>query len=360
MLLLMLSLIPAAQAEGCDVRDSALDEFENAVIEYRLADAETALGTLDGSLVCGDVMKPRQIARMWLAEAVLLQLLGEKEDATIAFAAVSRVDNEYWNADFGPEMRRLYDTAWKAEVGRGIIVLEPEPTGYIATLNGVPASFPAELPEGLHMVQAGETLRTITFARIVHVKRGGTAHLETDIKQHVANKPPAGAEAPAKPPKPPKEASDGGLRLHAALGSVMILGSKLADKDIYGFAEPAAKLNIPLELGAGLVTDSVWMRGALLASPLLGGQYLWQKSDGTAGTSGVGLGGHAGAGLVMDDLEFGLLVGGQFPGRMGVHGAGSLGLGDMLRMEGRLGLNIGTGGRVEGVLGAMLTVSPTL
>ncbi len=355
MWLLLLSLVPHAYA-SCADRDAVIEEAEAKVLEFDLQAAEAALREAEGLITCGAAMDRTMLARFWLAEAVLLHNLGEDRDATLSFAAASRVANEYWNPAYGPEMRRLFEKAVRAEDGSGEIQVDPPPDNYIIVIDGVPAVSPLQVSTGLHLVQAGQAFSDLTFAKIVLVTKNDTAVVPTGIAPVVV----APTELPPPEPTPPKEPGNG-LRVHVALGPSLAVGRSLGDKEAFGIFEPGGKFSLPIEAGMGVELGNLWARGALAMAPMLGGQWLWADSDGDAHSSALAWGGHVAGGLDVQDVEVGLLLGGLFPGRLSAHGVGSVGFGELpIRLEGRLGLNVGTGGRVEGAGSAFVVFAPTL
>ena len=85
---LELILIAAAHA-ACDPA-APIERAELAVQNLDLGGARQELDRAVGGFACGEAADPALLGRMWLAEGVLNQYLGDPEGARLSIAAVQQ------------------------------------------------------------------------------------------------------------------------------------------------------------------------------------------------------------------------------------------------------------------------------
>jgi hypothetical protein len=128
-----------------------LGELEVLVLEGRFDEAEGARERLIGAFGCGELATPDQIARMWLAEALILA----SDDV---LAAAARLSPTTWNELYGPGWKARWEAASQRPAPQlGRVDLGELPEGYVGAIDGTVTTFPATLPAGPHLLQVLET-----------------------------------------------------------------------------------------------------------------------------------------------------------------------------------------------------------
>jgi len=165
-LVLLFSLFTPAFA--CDDPEALVAEVESAVREARLEDAQGALKRLETSFGCSPFVEASILARMWLAEGVLFYFNGDIESTKLSFGAARGVAPDVWDANYGADLRALYDGV-EVEQTKGEIGLVSPAEGYLISVDGLQTELPVTVGPGLHLVQIGETSAAASFAQIVYV-----------------------------------------------------------------------------------------------------------------------------------------------------------------------------------------------
>jgi hypothetical protein len=134
-----------------------LDDLERQALEGRLQEAELTSQALIEAFGCGPLAAPDQIARLWLAEAVLLSARGEEAASDKALVSASRLSPATWQEVYGLALKERWEDAHLRPVGEaGLLRVEPLDPGYVGAIDGVVvSSFPTVLPPGLHLLQIG-------------------------------------------------------------------------------------------------------------------------------------------------------------------------------------------------------------
>jgi hypothetical protein len=184
---------------GCGDPGELVAELERAALEGRYADAEAASAALVGAFGCGPRADPTLIARMWLCESVILAARGEAEACDSALAAAARVSPTTWNGLFGPALHERWVAASQAPSGPPGRILVDLPDGYVGVVDGAETPFPAVLPPGLHLIQAGVEPAAATAARVVDLPPGTDLVLDLGLPPAST---PAGTPEPATPATP--------------------------------------------------------------------------------------------------------------------------------------------------------------
>lgn len=155
-------------------------ELEAAATEGRLGEGEAVKSRLIAALACGSLVSPQLLARMWLADAVMLSLGGEDDAATDALGAAAHVAPEVWNDVYGPEYRRRHLAARGVEPGVGHIVFDVHVEGDVPADRPVATAIDGRVlsdvtpavPSGLHVAQIGFGTDDVRFAQEVFVVAG--------------------------------------------------------------------------------------------------------------------------------------------------------------------------------------------
>lgn len=212
--------VAIAQA-ACDDPAPLVTALEAAATEGRLGEGETVKVRLMAALACGPVAPPQLLARMWLADAVMLSLRGDEDAATDALTAAAHAAPEVWNDVYGPEFRRRHLAARSAEPGIGHIVFDVHVDGDIpvdrpvatAVDGRVLTDVTPEVSSGLHVAQIGFGATDVRFAQEIFVVPGqdlvvrATLVGETGVPNEAA--PPE--VVPTKPRKFPAFLIAGGV-----------------------------------------------------------------------------------------------------------------------------------------------------
>ena len=164
--------VAAWGADPCEGPESSLRAFEEAVLEARYDDARKASAAAVEAFGCARLAAKEQVARLWLAEALVLSGGGEEEAADAALAAARTLAPDYWNANYGT----YWKERWQATVNRqppgtGRLDVGPLPPDVQGAIDGTWRDFPATVRSGLHLVQFG-TEDQMAWAQIVQVPEG--------------------------------------------------------------------------------------------------------------------------------------------------------------------------------------------
>lgn len=353
-----------ASAQDCPSRDDRLDLMdaaERSLVEADVEAAETSRRELEAALGCGAVANPELLARMWLVEGALLTLAGDEATAAASWQAAARVSPGTWNPDLGDMLRTTYESALQTSAsGSTPLSIEPELFRWIGAVDGeVITRFPITVDPGLHLVQVGANEDDVRFARIVMAFPDTPVVVVTGLVEPTKDEPRPAPTAvtpspEAEPPPPPIEHPP--VTLHAAVGSAIGLGRPSDTTD-----EPAVKILVPIE--TGLVfrpVQAVWIRGAIRAGQLLNGEFAYSDSFGDA-TSPTSLGFDLAGGLGARQGDLGLLAGYHWPGRVAFRGTVAVQLGSLpAAIEGRIGMDVLTGGAPETAFDVLLAFRPRL
>jgi len=204
----VVGLLIAAARAACPDTAAALAEAEAALFEGRLDEASERLDDVEQAFGCA-LVSPTDLARFWVAEGARLWWKGDAGAAAIAFRAAARVSPDTFDPTYGQKIR----AAWEAERGArapAATLLLAGGAGRATFLDGRPTLFPASVPAGLHLVQAGRSSTAIEFGRVVDLPPGVTLELDLPAPAPapvaVAPAPlPAPAPAPLPAPGPPKQ-----------------------------------------------------------------------------------------------------------------------------------------------------------
>ena len=340
----------AGSALACEDLPQNVAWAQEEVLEVNEDAARQLLGTAEKGIGCGSPQSPEDLARFFLVDGATAAMEADTPAMQDAFAAAARISADTWIEALGPKMRSEYEAAAALPVSTGTIEVASE--GWETRLNGKLSTFPAKVPAGLHVVEIVDDDR-VAFGRIVWVLAGEVQVLEPGLPERKTE--PAGpvvVEAPVKSPS-----DDPVARLSVGLGAAAAFGQGLSGVTSDGdpVDEPGMKLTFPLEIGAVIQAETLWIRPAIGLAPLVGGRFLFATEDG-AGTSGFAVLADLSAGVGAGDVDVGGLIGIRYPGRIALRGLGGLPLGDTpLFAELRAGVNVATGGRVEPAFGLGLS-----
>lgn len=183
-----LSLSGLASA-SCGDAWTSIRALEDAVVEGRYPEAsEHSRATIE-AFGCGPLAPPELVARLLLAEALILRAEGEAEASDDALVAAARLSTGIWVEAYGSELRahqlelflqRSNDPERSAE---GRLVLKPPlPEGFFGGVDGVPYdTFPLSLIPGLHLVQVGDDPQQMQVARLVELMPRTELVLQTGL-----------------------------------------------------------------------------------------------------------------------------------------------------------------------------------
>ena len=228
---ILVLLAGAARAACVDV-PLELGVAERAIVEARLDDASRSLERIVGAIAdppaSGDRvctrLDPEMVARFWIAEGAAASLGGSAEAATRAFRAASRVDPDQWTTAFGSALRAEWESAARLPDETGTIALDPPPADRTTWLDGAAATFPADTPDGLHLVQVGDDA---VWGAIVLVPPGET------FVVRVPDLPPVTAPIEAaEPPRTRRTAFLAGGAACLIAGGTFALLAEEKDDDI--------------------------------------------------------------------------------------------------------------------------------
>ncbi len=156
----------------CVEQSARVAALEEAVLDGRDTEARQAVDQLVSSFGCGPLAPPAILARLWLAQAMLFDRLGEVQATNEALLAAGEISPSTWVHGYGLAMRvrqlRLMATEILADRPRGSVKIEPE--GYVNGIDGLRYDrFPAKVPAGLHLVQVGPRETEMRHAELVDV-----------------------------------------------------------------------------------------------------------------------------------------------------------------------------------------------
>ncbi|MCB9693078.1 MAG: hypothetical protein H6736_14810 [Alphaproteobacteria bacterium] len=334
----LLLIAGLAHAGDCSL-GSQLQRAETAILSLDLDGGQAALDEAKERFACGATPN-EDLARYWLLVAAHAEFSGRSERVEDALVA-ARASNPsvYLNA-LGPDLEARWKVA-KSREGSATVLLVDLPEGYEVRVDGNIAD-PGSIRPGFHVVQAAGGDHG--WGRVVRASSGDSIQLSTDLPAlpkvvAVAPTPVPDPVQPPEPeePRPPREPREAGLvGLHAALGLSSAFGEGYGN-------EPATKLGPQVEVGLVLrPADAVWLRAAVMGDVLLGGAWSYFGA-GEVKTLPLGIGLLAGGGITLgENLDVGALTGMQLPGRIPVRALGRYHVNDLLGVELRAGVNLGT------------------
>ena len=200
-------LVPMAHAECADFA-ALVESAEQAVVESRTEDAGATLRQAEAALGCAAVPAPSLLARMWLAEGTRAYMQGDEKVARLAFAAAARVSPELWVESYGPQVKKIYQTAASHDSVVGSVRIHPNPEGWSTTLDGEGVDFPFEAASGLHLVQVGHTAERTDYAEIFFLPPGDTYFILTGLEDTPLVSMAAADPEPTPPEPDPEVAPD--------------------------------------------------------------------------------------------------------------------------------------------------------
>lgn len=330
-----------AAAWACEDVEQQLGWATEGLIEADADEARSALDLAESGLGCGAVASPATLARFFLLDGATAALGGDRAATQDAFAAARRIDASVWVDALGARLREQHQAATgSGETGR----VDVEAVGWEVRWDGVVATFPADVPAGLHVVQVvgdGE----VAFGRVVWLEPGEELVVSSGLPPKQAAAPQDVVEVPARP----SGGEPGPVALAFGVGVQGAFGDALSGERAGGEAvtEPGTKLTVPIDVGVVVTAGPLFVRPALGIAPLVGGKFLYATDDG-AGASGLALLGELAVGAAAGSVEAGGLVGVAWPGRIAARGL--VGLPEVvgpLGPELRLGVDLGTAGRVQ-------------
>ncbi len=301
-------------AAALDDAYAALQTLDLARVEQRVAEAQAAFG-------CGPVAPPSQLGRFWLAKGVARGLAADADAASDAMAAARRADPGLRGDAWGAEVASLWSAAG-APAGTGHLLTATElGRGDFTVIDGQPATFPAEVAAGLHVVQVGR-FDTAFWAAEVYVQPG------VDVSLEVV-RPKAG-----ELPKLWSGTVQVGLYADASFGSALAV-----DVDGSTWNQARTQIGIPLELGYEFYTRRVWIRPAALIAPLLNGPYVYAGEEEPVRFPLAIAGGVEGGLRLGEAGRVGLLAQVGYPGQVRTRATGSCRVARGFHLEGRGGAN---------------------
>ncbi|MFT5456821.1 MAG: hypothetical protein ACI9K2_003311 [Myxococcota bacterium] len=352
-------LITLAAHAACPDRLEILDAATSAVVGADLFAARNRLNELEEAFACGGLAGRDELALLWLLEGALATFSGDADGAEDGFRAAAAISPGRFIEDLGPRLREQYEASLHRVAGAGgTVVIEPTLAGWTLAVDGEPVASPAEVAEGLHLVQVGPSPDEIGFARVIAVF-GGTLVVDTGFEPILYRDPPTVVEQRRDPVLPTPPPTLGSPPAPPTLGWTVSAGFGLAmgrqiDAGAVGM-EPAVKPAVPFETAVRLRAGSGWARAGVGTGVLLSGDYLYAQDDRVVG-SPVSLGAHLAGGWAGPSADVGGLVGLQWPGRITARAVGVMPVGDLpLEAEARAGLNIATERPVEPAIELMLT-----
>lgn len=169
-LVVWLMATTTARAE-CVAQPVRVTNLEQAVLAERDDEARLAVGQLIESFGCGPLAQPELLARLWLAEAMLFDRIGETLAANDALLAAGKVSPSTWVEGYGLAMRvRQLRLMASERFDRPPGTIEVDPVGYVTGIDGGRVDrLPAEVAAGLHLVQVGPSVTEMKHAELVDV-----------------------------------------------------------------------------------------------------------------------------------------------------------------------------------------------
>ncbi len=186
MKLLLFFLLESRAQAACEELTTLADEVEQAVLAVEIPAGRAALQRVEPALRCDLPVDPTQLARLWLAEAVLETIdpnHPSSSRASQAFAAAARAQPSTWVSAYGDDLRAARDQAVSSAqaLSAGRVELSPPPGIRPVWLDGRAFDPAQPVPAGLHALQvAGDTPET-SFAQLIILPAGMTLTVETGL-----------------------------------------------------------------------------------------------------------------------------------------------------------------------------------
>lgn len=170
--LIFFALLSHDARADCPSVDTWTERVEQDIVSLRLDEAQEARAQAEAGFACGAPATTAQIARFWRAEGVLFTVLKQPDDAAIAFEAARRVAPTAWTPVFGTELEKVFRATPAPTGSPSALKLQPWDTSYRAWLDGAPATLPATVSPGLHLVQASRTGEDVETGKIFEASGG--------------------------------------------------------------------------------------------------------------------------------------------------------------------------------------------
>lgn len=350
---MLFALWAATAALACEDVGASASKARDAVLMMEYTDALRSLADAEAGMRCGGVVARHELGLYWLVEGARKGFTGEEDEARLAFAAAARVAPDLWVVDFGPELQKLYHRARAETSGRATLTIDDVPPGWVVAVDGRRVELPAELPAGLHVVQVGADADDIEFMELVRAAAGD------DVALHTGITPPA--PEPAVVPEAAEDRPASALSVHVGVGAEAAVGDELTRQTVTdGVAvEPALKAQLPLELGLRLDLGTAWARAAAGGAPSLSGGLLYASDAGIELARSSWLV-HGAAGVRVDPVRAGLLIGLALPGRQALRLTFGVDLPAALAVEARVGANLVATRGIEPAGALAVTWTPRL
>lgn len=352
-MLLWLMTTSLGGAQECPDVNDVLEDLQAQVVEIRLEAARTTLDSLESSFSCGPPFTSDLLAQLWTLEAMVEMFSGNQEAAEEPLAAALRMNPKLLVSDYGSGAESTLETIKGRERGTGTLDLTGVPEPAQVWIDGQRSTSGSTLEEGLHLLQITDENPDAKFGRLIFIANGEVVTLPIPELQWDDASPQASSSTAQSPKQPVSVAPDvppKTSQLWFALGAQGGAGTAQNGLDSTGTMreEPALKVGFPIELGVLLRgSDTPWIRVTATGTPLLGGDYLFQMSDGV-GAWPLTVGATFAAGLRQGPVDFGLGSGIALPGRIPIFGLARIPLGDSpIGIEGRIGTNLVTGRPTE-------------
>ncbi len=303
-----------AVAQECADPDTLIADAERDVVSFYLTDATRYADQAVAALACSAPAQPTTVARLFNALGVIRLYGGDTEGAASAFRDARAIDAETWNEDYGEQALTLRQEASPTE-GQPKASLSfkgGSPDSWL-TIDGTEVEWslgdPVQVSPGLHVVQSG-TGALSTFAKVVDLQPAASSLLQLPGEQADI------VHTPTESPVPPA-ASPVWLHLAGGLSGAIGVSREVAVDDGTR-REPAGKLFVPVELGAGLQSGRAWVRAVGGAAPILGGSWLYSEDAATWHGTPVALSARLDVGVTVDPVHLGVGSGVIWPGRIPV------------------------------------------
>ncbi len=249
---------------------------EQAVFELRVDDARATLGRIEEAFGCA-VVDPEVLARFFDVEGALLVHAGDRDGATLRFAAARAIVHDGLDPMYGSKVRAVSDATARAPI-ESEIDLSPRPAeDDDVRVDTALVSLPVSVTSGLHLVQVGPP-GTVAFGELVLVEPGGRLVVSTHRLSAPAADLPAPLPAPGAPSSPSPEPGRRGpsVGLLVTSGALAALGGVSA-----GLALREQDGAIPSATSVDAV-DAAWTRQRAFGWTAYG---LWSGAALAAGLS---------------------------------------------------------------------------